>query len=480
MKPYFIWELEFAKVFKENGGFDVVIGNPPYVGEKGNKSIFRSIAKTEFGKKYYQGKMDLFYFFFHKGINISKDNGNIAFITTNYYITATGANILRSDFYNRTNIVRLVNFNEFRIFESALGQHNMITFLEKNSVRTDTTVSNTNRQGYTDNQTLQNIINENDDKTEYYFIDKAELYEGNEKYIRLINRDKDANYSVGTILDKIKQNSELLGNISRISSGADVTISRITNRHITNFGNNYIKGEGVFVINKEEQNNMILSINEKSVIKDFIKNSDIKKYSYNLSLDKLIYLRWEDNIDNYPNIKKHLSKYKVILEDQAKRYGENYPWFALHRPRDIDIFQSKQKILVPYRNKKNQFGYSEKDIFASRDVFYITETNERYNIKYILALLNSKVFYFWLYYQGKRKGETLELYAKPISEIPIKYISIKKQNHFINVVDNILELKEIDMNNDITKLQCKIDNMVYELFGFANEEIEVIENLYPV
>lgn len=252
-KPYFIWELEFAKVFKEKGGFDIVIGNPPYVGEKGNKDIFRSIAKTEFGMKYYQGKMDLFYFFFHKAIDISKECGNIIFITTNYYITATGASNLRRDFFSRTNIKSLINFNEYRIFESALGQHNIITLLEKNNDNIQTAVSSTNRKGYINNQILQKIINGNDEETEYYNIDKAMLYEGDEKYIRLINPHKEFKYSVSSILDKIKLNNEMLGSISKISSGADVTISRITNRHITNFRNDYIKGEGVFVIDNEER-----------------------------------------------------------------------------------------------------------------------------------------------------------------------------------------------------------------------------------
>lgn len=223
---------------------------------------------------------------------------------------------------------------------------------------------------------------------------------------------------------------------------------------------------------------MGLSINEKSIIKDYIKNSNIKKYGYNLSKDKLIYLRWEDNINIYPNIKKYLSRYKIILEDQAKRYGENYPWYALHRPRDINIFQAKQKILVPYRNKKNIFGYSENDIFASRDVFYITEIEENYDMKYILALLNSKVYYVWLYYQGKRKGQTLELYAKPLSEIPIKKITKKEQYKIIDIVNKILNLKEKDGNYEMSKLQDTVDKMIYELYRFSKEEIRLIEEHY--
>jgi adenine-specific DNA-methyltransferase len=91
--------------------------------------------------------------------------------------------------------------------------------------------------------------------------------------------------------------------------------------------------------------------NERNIIKNFIKNSDIIKYHVNFSEEKLIYLQWEDNIDDFPNIKKHLLRFKNILTDQAERYGENYPWFALHRPRKQSIFEASEKIVVPYRSE---------------------------------------------------------------------------------------------------------------------------------
>lgn len=93
--------------------------------------MFREVAKTSFGKKYYQGKMDYFYFFFHKGIDLLSEGGELAFITTNYFPTATGAKKLRTDFKERTSIRELINFNEVKVFESAQGQHNMITILTK-------------------------------------------------------------------------------------------------------------------------------------------------------------------------------------------------------------------------------------------------------------------------------------------------------------------------------------------------------------
>ena len=101
-------KLYFPDVF-DDGGFDIVVANPPYIGEKGNKNIFQEIKQCSLGK-FYQKKMDYFYFFFHLAINLVKEHGTVAFITTNYYITASSARILRTDFCNRTEVLYLINF----------------------------------------------------------------------------------------------------------------------------------------------------------------------------------------------------------------------------------------------------------------------------------------------------------------------------------------------------------------------------------
>ena len=86
--------------------------------------------------------MDLFYYFSYIGIDILKRKGILNFITTNYFVTADGAVKLRIDFKSRTQLIKLINFNELRIFETALGQHNLITLLSKRSDSKQTEVLN--------------------------------------------------------------------------------------------------------------------------------------------------------------------------------------------------------------------------------------------------------------------------------------------------------------------------------------------------
>jgi len=99
-----------------------------------------------------------------------------------------------------------------------------------------------------------------------------------------------------------------------------------------------------------------------------------------------------------------------------------------------------------------------------------------------LALLNSKLYYLWLYYRGKRKGEFLELYQKPLSEIPIKKIAKEDQQPFIDLVDKILAITKDDdyLENPVKQEMVKeyerqIDQMVYKLYDLTEEEIKIVE-----
>jgi len=331
-----------------------------------------------------------------------------------------------------------------------------------------------------------NILNEiltwQDVESNYYNIKHKNLFEGSSNYIRINGVETDSSNPINVVLNKLKDSPKKL-EVSNINSGCDITISRITKKHLEAFDGNFEYGDGVFVINDDELKSIGLNNNEKLFLKDFIKNSDIYPYRITLSKDKLIYIRWEDDVRDCPSLKKHLERFKKILVDQAQRYEEDYPWYALHRPRDQAIFESNEKILVPYRNKRNIFGYSTKSVYSSRDVFFITKMDNQYDLKFLVGLLNSKLLYLWLYNKGKRKGEILELYHKPLSEIPIKEISSEQQKPFIHLIDQILAITKDDdyLQNPqkqakVKAIEREIDQLVYKLYGLTPEEIKIVES----
>jgi adenine-specific DNA-methyltransferase len=469
-KDFFLWNVYFAEVFSEKGGFDVVIGNPPYVGEKGHKNIFRTLKK-EFKARYAKNS-DLFYFFFMKSIDMLRDNGNLAFITTNYYLTADSAIKLRTEFKNKTAICNLVNFNEMKIFESALGQHNIITILRKTEDIVNTNIINIIESDNIDfNDKFINGSN-----VEVFTKESEKLFDGANNYIRLSNQET----ILENVFNKMLQNYKLIEDICFINtgfnSGADkVTKSNLNQSYISKPNNIYI-GDGVFIINEKEY--QYIRPENELVYKCF-KNSDIEKYrSINWQNLYVIWTNKDIDIDNYPNIKMHLNKYRKFLEIKREYNTGQLPWFSQHWAREYDVFGNNDKIVFPYRSKSNTFSYSDTNYFGSKDILYLRKNDTNFDIKYLLALLNSKLYYTWLYFKGKRKGETLELYVTPISQIPIKNIEKSKQKPFEILVDKIISKKE--RGEDTTAEEREIDLMVYKLYELTYDEVKIVEPKTPI
>jgi adenine-specific DNA-methyltransferase len=288
------------------------------------------------------------------------------------------------------------------------------------------------------------------------------------------------NNLLGSALNKMQSQGTLLGEICNVNQGIVTGADKVSNRHLKKYNWKEEKGTGIFVLNDEE----VETLNTKKYFKKWFKNSDIRKYYTNVDTsENILYLN--DNFEGEQDILSHLSRFKENLLERREVHSGSRKWHDLWRGRDPEIFESP-KIVAPQRSNTNTFGYSENAWYASADVYFITsKPNTKVRLKYILALLNSKLFYQWLYHKGKRKGETLELYQTPLSEIPIKIIEEKEQQLFITMVDKILDLtsgENYDPHNppEIQKeLEEQIDQMVYKLYGLTKEEIEDVEETIP-
>lgn len=464
------WMFGFEK-------FDIVITNPPYLGESGHKEVFRAVRQGSL-KEFYLGKMDLFYFFMHLALNITHPNGVVAFITTNYFITADGALKLRRDLKNRSILLQIINFNELKIFQSALGQHNLITICQRSD--SDSYCANTSittRTGIATNDTLESIMLGKDLMTLYYSVPFVSLFDTSNCHIRLTSA-QETGISIENILDRIRIN-EKLGDVCHINQGVVSGCDFVSSKESLKFKNLH-QGDGIFVLDMLKERDIrkigTFNENEKELLKPFFKNSDISRYWSKSNPDKLLlYFKGKLDEERFPNVLEHLKEFQLILEERLVRYEEKYHWTSLHRSRDETIFTSS-KIVVPYRSCQNTFAYNETDWFCRSDCYIITQKDTTLSLKYLLALLNSKLYYLWLYHRGKRKGNTLELFNTPLSAIPIKRISPDDQNEFINLVDEIMMRKANNPISDTSENELKIDRLVYDLFCLTEEEVSLIES----
>ena len=280
----------------------------------------------------------------------------------------------------------------------------------------------------------------------------------------------------------MKKDSVLLNNFCFINTGFNSGADRVTKNNLKQIiaKEPYAIGDGIFIISKDQLKKLEL---ESDLIYQFYKNSNISRYYKSNTSLYCIYTNKQTKLDNYPKIKKHLEYFKPFLEIKREYLTGQLPWYSMHWPRDNDVFINSDKIIFPYRAKMNIFAYSSEPFFGSKDILYLRKKeNSGIELKYILALLNSKLYYQWIYCRGKRKGETLELYQKPISEIPINKISMEAQKPFIDLVDKILEItsaEDYDPKNppqEQKELEKQIDKMVYELYGLTEEEIKIVED----
>jgi adenine-specific DNA-methyltransferase len=447
--------------------FDAIICNPPYVGEKGHKEIFREIKSSGLGQ-FYIGKMDLFYFFFHLGLNHAEPHAIVTFITTNYYPTASGAKKLRKDISERSHLLELINFNELRIFESALGQHNMITILSKSKNHSNVRVLSVQEKGTVSNKNLEDLLSNTGSSTRFANLPESEIYDGLEKYIRFpsVGFDK--------ILGKMAESKRFLIDICNVNTGIQTGADRFSKSLLSKYPLISAQvGEGIFQISLSESEKFF----NKSRLKPFYKNSDIKRWIANEAPpSNLIYLRPEDDISEEEL--EHLSKFKSILEDrwEPNKQG-NSPWWMLWRPRRLETFEG-EKIICSQRSLNNRFAFTSKPWFASADVYFITTKTDRIKLKTILGLLNSRLYYVWLYHKGKKKGDVLELYQNPLSEIPIPSMTHTQEKEIERCVELAISAARKGNIEDLAQIERNIDTLVYELFDLSIDERGAVDNFW--
>jgi adenine-specific DNA-methyltransferase len=447
-------------------GFDAVICNPPYVGEKGHKDMFREIKNSGL-RDYYQGKMDLFYFFFHLAMNFTEENGVITFITTNYFPTALGAKNLRIDIRSRTTVLEIVNFNELRIFESALGQHNMITILQKGSRLVDAIFNIVSETGLIKHQDLDLILHKSEGDSGIHVIPQKDVFDGPEAYIRFPTNNLDS------ILNLMASTPRKLIDICNINAGLVSGADRFSNSHIVKYPMvKAIKGDGIYQISLDESE----SFPKPNHLKPFFKNSDISQWIVNVKPRSMaLYLQRDDKPTKYEL--EHLKKFKPILDARRGVNPDSFPWWAMYWPRKMDMFEGV-KIVCPQRSSFNKFAYCDTQWYSSADVYYITKKTDKTPLKAVLALLNSRLYFAWLYNRGKRKGEALELYQVPLTEIPIPTLGNLQVNTLTEAVNEILEAAKAGDENLISSLERKVDQIVYAIFNLSLQDISSVEDFW--
>lgn len=447
--------------------FNIVVGNPPYIGEKGNKAAFHALTGSSIFERFYQGRADMLHYFFHLGIDVLGDRGVLVFITTNYYPTATFGSRLRNDMALRTKLLQLINFNELKVFESALGQHNLITVLQKSSDNHDYKCHQVvaNAVGAIDQKQLNEILASNSTLASNGEVAVAELFDGDAKYIRFVS-DVDA---IESALGKISGAGESLGNIAAvyINQGIITGIDRLTRSWKAKFPTVTAPVNApVFVFPHGEQS--------FEHLKPWFKSSAVHQYvTDDEPLGDVLYI--ERGSKPTAAETDYLNQFKTILESRSEFVNKGRPWQELHRAREKRIFEGP-KLVCSYRTYNNTFAYNETRFYAGADLTLITaDVSAKIDLFYLLGLLNSSLMYTWFYHRGKRKGDMLELKAVPVSEVPIaRSEQLEKEIAVVARAAHSQLTKNPQAN--INELNDELDELVYELYELDDLEKQAVRD----
>ena len=437
-KKPFNWEEEFPHVFKQ-GGFDVIIGNPPYVGwAKGKQS---REEKDYYEYKYheiYSGKNDLFYYFIKRSIDLLKDGGYFSFIVSRYFLESIWAKALREYILDKTRVINLVDFRNERVFADA-SVHTCIFVLQKIA------------------QKSNKISVIYDSLSEKPFAINQDALKGQDVWQL---QPKTGALIIQKIIEKGKPISDFLDIKDTLLSALDE----------------------VYVVNKKTIREKKL---EKNYLKPFLTSKNIKeKYYYEIPNKYMIHINKSSDLSKNPNLKRYLEQnMKQIIERNRKRKENlgiglarpmfNYPW-------------GSEKIFCPSRAQENNFVLDTKGMVGSRHNVTVFFNKSKKDSLYFVGLLNSRLFDFYFKSITKKMGRSYEYLPQYLNKLFVKVPdneiiskSAKALIHLKNVLFNTPENtnKWRKLKEEIERTDRKIDEEVYKLYGLTEEEIRVVEKM---
>jgi len=473
-KP-FNFETEFKEVLTQ-GGFDVIIGNPPYIKEYTNRAAFDGLHESS----YYQGKMDIWTLFACRAIDLVKDGGYFSFIAPNNWLTNAGASIFRDKILSEGQIIKFVDFGDFKVFKD-VGIQTMIFIFKKGKTK----------QSY--KTTYAKITDKNVGEDAIKMLLQTNLKAGDggiAKFEATINPEQlkgknivFSNQSNRNLLDKIeaKKNFELTE--KEVANGIHPHYDFVNKSIALKHSNKCNVGEGIFGLSQSEKANLHLTKEEQKLVKPYYTTEQLSRYYANPK--NQLWIIYTDSrfkspkaIIPYPNLKAHLDKFKGVITSDNKPYG-------LHRARDERFFMDEKIIALRKCPGRPIFTYTDFDCYVSA-TFYVIKT-ERLNQKYLTGLLNSTLIKYWLKHKGKMQGSNFQIDKEPLLNIPLLKPDEKSQEQIVQLVDRVMELyqnfrntstntdKWHSLKSEIEKVEQQLDEAVYKLYGLTNDEIKTIE-----
>ena len=467
----FEWSFEFPEVLDDNGnfvGFDVVIGNPPYMRVQTIRESYPKLAdKYEGLYKSATGSYDIYVFFVEKSLSLIKESGIVNFIMPVKWTNASFGKGLRSVLIKEKFTDKIINFGSYQVFDAS-------TYTGLQWFRKDC-------------ETLQ-------------YLELEEEFKTNEQLGRYLNSITNndfhkiqnsiltsetwtlSNSQVMSILEKLNRQPRRIGDVfDKIFQGLATSKDDVYFLYDCQIDENYVTGFS-------KQMDEIVKI-EKGLTKPLLKGEDVHRYETVKTNRVVIFpyktenneasLYTEDEIkEKFPLGYSYLKRNEVVLRGREKgRFNLDGEWFQYGRKQGINSAE-KEKLVAPEISKGGNFSYDLKGEFYSTTTIYgyIKKQEIKESYKSLLAILNSNLLWWFLVNTGTTLANGyFRFMPSYLKGFPLPILTEETENILINLVDNILNFRKLNKLSNYLELENEINNIVYSLYGLSKEEIEIIE-----
>lgn len=433
--PFFLYRLHFFEVFRDNGGFDIAIANPPYV----RMELIKD-QKEDFQKAYpdvFDGRADLYVYFYARGLDLLRPGGMLSFISSNKFMRAGYGENLRNFLVKKTSLEYVIDFGDLPVFEAIAYPCIVVT----------------QKKAPAENHQTRVLIVNNIDAVEQIDDEISQKAWGVQQQTLLAKGWMLDDLGIRTLIDRLLRAGQPLGEVvgGKIFMGVKTGLNN------------------AFVIDESTRQKLI-DADPKSaeLIKPWLRGRDIKRWNLDWANLYIIFAYHGIEIEKYPAIRAHLETYRKELEGRAT--SSNHPWYELQQPQ-MGIYQyfEKPKIIYQEIATYQAFVLTESPYFMNNKCFFISTDD-----LYLLALLNSKLGWFILgQIAAKLQGGAYSMQSSFVSRFPIPPASAEERAAIAGLVRRLLDVR--GAGESVPALEEALNRRVYGLFGLSLDEIGIIE-----
>ena len=499
---YFIWELNFSEVFtRENPGFDVVCGNPPYINLEmiTNTSLSQFLRKSDRWKSLWRGKGDLQYYFLYLAIQLLRSNGFLAYITSRYWLENKNADVVRKYLEDKTSLIRLIDLGDTTLFDA--GIHNLLIILKKSRKIPQYSfdfakISNTDCS-------VSDLL-EDERKINWMKVLAHEVFHRNGSPWRLLPSDiAEVIKKMENLLDGPEPKALRLEEITHIGEGIKTGNDSV-------FASLEHMGDRIFRnrFDKEKKQYQF----ENGVVRPVLSsNKEIIPFCVMSGNNHIICThKIGTKVEDYPVVKTYLDRFVTNLDElrdvprNSRPLGKRYSVLVEQYITPYDLVRYNEKIFGSWDNREQNYGYpsegvifgryrnreacfalSETDLCCLTNIVAITPKDlHGCNIRYLLGLLNSQAVDFFIRFgKTKKKGAVQEYRRSTLSDVPIRVPNLEDTNEE-NIHDLIVTLveeleksqKELllekaphnDLQQQYDRKKEKLDQIIFRFYGLSN------------